>query len=606
MQDQNQNTQMNGQNGMAFGGTLGDFGGGNGMNGVGVAGGAGVNVGDVAGATVGDVAGMNGATVNGAMGANAGNGAAGVSDAANNAASEARGNDVVNAAIDDAEAAERRKEYAKQIVGKLNNAENILVALSKNPSVDEISAAIGLTLYLDGNQRHVTAIYSGKTPAALAFLRPESTFESNTASLQDFVIALNKEKADHLRYKLDGDFVKVYITPYKTEITENDLTFSQGDFNVDLVMAINVRSAEDLDEALVEYGRIMHDASIVDITRGEPGRLGEIEWSDPTASSVCEMVTELIFAVQGADAELEPDVATALLTGIVAATERFSNQRTTPETLELASKLMTMGADQQLISANVVNNVIEKQAAKPAGKTSLEIEHTAPVVAGAASAPVAGSTGNSTTAVERPVAVNPGASTATSLAATVSPAAAATVKPAAAAVMNPAAKIAQDMAEPEATVPVASAAPGMPVEGNEAKAMNAAETMAIPTAPVVTPVATGVGTVPEVSAATPVAPVVEEPKDYAQMLEQALAEPTPMTGPMMMAGNEAQVQGVGVANGEVNGMMNGGMPGEAAGKSGADLPGELVEKPEAVLPPPPAPPVGGPEGMPPSLPPVQM
>lgn len=569
MQDQNQNTQMNGQNGMAFGGTLGDFGGGNGMNGAGVVGGAGVNVGDAAGV-----------------------------NAANNAASGARGNDVVNAAINDAEAAERRKEYVKQIVGKLNNAENILVALSKNPSVDEISAAIGLTLYLDGNQRHVTAIYSGKTPAALAFLRPESTFESNTASLQDFVIALNKEKADHLRYKLDGDFVKVYITPYKTEITEKDLTFSQGDFNVDLVMAINVRSAEDLDEALAEYGRIMHDASIVDITRGEPGRLGEIEWSDPTASSVCEMVTELIFAVQGADVELEPDVATALLTGIVAATERFSNQRTTPETLELASKLMTMGADQQLISANVVNNVIEKQAAKPAGKTSLEIEHTASVVAGAASAPVANSTVNSTIAVERPVAVNSGASTAMSSTATVSPAAAA--------VMNPAAKIAQDMAEPEATVPVAAAAPGMPMEGNEAKAMNTAETMAIPTAPVVTPVATGVGTVPEASVATPVAPVVEEPKDYAQMLEQALAEPTPMTGPMMTAGNEAQVPGVGAANGEVNGMMNGGMPGEAAGKPGADLPGELVEKPEAVLPPPPAPPVGGPEGMPPSLPPVQM
>lgn len=569
MQDQNQNTQMNGQNGMAFGGTLGDFGGGNGMNSVGVAGGAGVNVGDVAG----------------------------VSDAANNVASGVQGNDAVSAAIDDAEAAERRKEYVKQIVGKLNNAENILVALSKNPSVDEISAAIGLTLYLDGNQRHVTAIYSGKTPAALAFLRPESTFESNTASLQDFVIALNKEKADHLRYKLDGDFVKVYITPYKTEITEKDLTFSQGDFNVDLVMAINVRSAEDLDEALAEYGRIMHDASIVDITRGEPGRLGEIEWSDPTASSVCEMVTELIFAVQGADAELEPDVATALLTGIVAATERFSNQRTTPETLELASKLMTMGADQQLISANVVNNVIEKQAAKPAGKTSLEIEHTAPVVAGAASEAVAGSTVPATGVV---------ASTATSSAATVSPAATTTVKPAAAAVMNPAAKIAQDMAEPEMTVPVAAAAPGMPMEGNEAKAMNAAETMAIPTALVVTPVATGAGTVPEASVATPTAPVVEGPKDYAQMLEQALAEPTPMTGPMMTVGNEAQVPGVGAADGEVNGMMNGDVPREAAGKPGADLPGELVEKPEAVLPPPPAPPVGGPEGMPPSLPPVQM
>ena len=249
-----------------------------------------------------------------------------------------------------------KSDFERRITDKIQGAENILVALSRDPSVDEMAAAIGLTLYLDGLQKHTTAIYSGQTPDALQFLQPEQTFERNTDSLQDFIIALNKDKADHLRYKLEGDFVKVYITPYKTVITEKDLEFSRGDYNVDLVIALGVPSGADLDEALSEYGRIMHDATTVDITTDVPGRFGEIEWSDPGASSVCEMVARLLLQMRSKDASLDKEVATALLTGIVAATGRFSNDRTSSETLQLASKLMSMGADQQLISAHVMDN----------------------------------------------------------------------------------------------------------------------------------------------------------------------------------------------------------------------------------------------------------
>lgn len=249
-----------------------------------------------------------------------------------------------------------QENFERRIADKIQNSENILVALSRDPSVDEMAAAIGLTMFLDGLQKHTTAIYSGATPDALEFLRPAETFETNTDSLQDFIIALSKDKADHLRYKLDGDFVKVYITPYKTVLSEGDLEFSHGDYNVDLVLALGVPQAVDLDEALSEHGRIMHDATIVDITCDAPGRFGEIEWSDPSASSVSEMVAKLIFAMQGKEAVVDKEIATALLTGIVAATGRFSNDRTNSKTMQLASKLMTMGADQQLISANVIDN----------------------------------------------------------------------------------------------------------------------------------------------------------------------------------------------------------------------------------------------------------
>jgi len=197
-------------------------------------------------------------------------------------------------------------------------------------------------------------------PNAIEFLEPEKTFETNTNSLQDFIIALDKEKADHLRYKIDGDYVKVYITPYKTTIEESDMEFSHGDYNVDLVVALNVANAGDLDSALTEYGRIMHDASSINIQADVAGNFADLEWGDPNASSVSEMVYRLSDKLreEGEKSLIDKPIATALLAGIVAATNRFSNEHTQPETMAAASKLMMAGADQQLISSSIPVDIL--------------------------------------------------------------------------------------------------------------------------------------------------------------------------------------------------------------------------------------------------------
>ena len=289
-----------------------------------------------------------------------------------------------------------------QVAERIRTSDNVLVALSKDPSVDELSAALGLTFILDKIGKHATAIFSGSVPNAIEFLEPEKTFETNTNSLQDFIIALDKEKADHLRYKIDGDYVKVFITPYKTTIDEKDMEFSHGDYNVDLVIALNVASSDDLDSALTEYGRIMHDASSINISANVPGKFGDIEWGDPAASSVSEMIFNLSQEIKEKDKDIiDKSTATALLAGIVAATNRFSNERTSPDTMTTASKLMMAGADQQLISSSIPVDILttdvvdasedakeeadssdqtseeatKEEPAEPADPTNLSIKH---------------------------------------------------------------------------------------------------------------------------------------------------------------------------------------------------------------------------------------
>jgi len=249
------------------------------------------------------------------------------------------------------------------VEAKIRSAESILVALSADPSVDELAAAIALTMMLDKIGKHATAIFSGAIPKSINFLDPEQTLEPNTNSLQDFIITLNKDKADHLRYKVEGEFVKIFITPYRTELSEKDLKFSRGDYNVNLVITLNVSSASALDAALAEHGRIMHDASSINITTGTPGKFADIEWSDPGASSVSEIVTTLAGSLKDQESLVDKTIATVLLTGLMAATNRFGNERTTPATMTLASKLMSIGADQRLIASNII--AAEPESAPP-------------------------------------------------------------------------------------------------------------------------------------------------------------------------------------------------------------------------------------------------
>lgn len=268
------------------------------------------------------------------------------------------------------------EDAVSKVADKIQHATNILIALSKDPNVDEISAAIALAFVLDQQKKHVTAIYSGQTPNALEFLRPEETFQKDISGLQDFIIALNKSKADHLIYQVEGDYVKILITPYKGQIKKEDLEYSYSDYNVDLVIIFNVNSGSEIDSALSEYGRIMHDAMAINITSSVPGRFADLEWSDPSKSSVCEMVYDLL-------SELEIDntpqeVATALLTGILSATERFSNNRTKPTTMAVASKLMEAGADQQLISSNILKAETPAVAAENPFATQSPIKNETP------------------------------------------------------------------------------------------------------------------------------------------------------------------------------------------------------------------------------------
>ena len=242
----------------------------------------------------------------------------------------------------------------QQIVDVLKNSTNVLVTVSTNRASTNCRRA-RLTLMMNKLGKHCTAVFSGQVPSTLEFLQPEKTLEQNTDSLRDFIISLDRSKADKLRYKIEDNVVKIFITPYRTSLSEADLQYSQGDYNVDAVVALGVDKREHLDQAITAHGRILHDATVVGVSCGAViTGVGSINWHEPTSSSLCEMLVSISEAFQSGI--LDTQMATAFLTGIVAETERFSNEKTSPKVMTMSAQLMAAGANQQLIATQLTLN----------------------------------------------------------------------------------------------------------------------------------------------------------------------------------------------------------------------------------------------------------
>ena len=62
-----------------------------------------------------------------------------------------------------------------QAIEQIKKAQNVLVTVSNDPSVDQLAAAIGFTLLLNKLNKHATAVFSGQVPSTLEFLKPEET-----------------------------------------------------------------------------------------------------------------------------------------------------------------------------------------------------------------------------------------------------------------------------------------------------------------------------------------------------------------------------------------------------------------------------------------------
>ncbi|MBI3984021.1 hypothetical protein HY346_01865, partial [Candidatus Microgenomates bacterium] len=196
-------------------------------------------------------------------------------------------------------------------------------------------------------------------PDKLGFL-PKHHVHKDFSGIRDFVIELDTSRveADKLKYIPEDNRLKIFITPFNGSFTKDDLGFSYGDYHCDVVVAVGAPSVAEMDRAVSGQKDLLNKTKVVLVKSGaQPGSGGNpnvIQWFDPQASSLSEMLMSLSEALQSG--LLDNHIATALLAGIIASTNHFTATNTTPKVMTMAAQLMAAGADQATIVKQLIGS----------------------------------------------------------------------------------------------------------------------------------------------------------------------------------------------------------------------------------------------------------
>ncbi|MEI7890486.1 MAG: DHH family phosphoesterase [bacterium] len=243
-------------------------------------------------------------------------------------------------------------DYAQQFNNVLKNSKHALVFMAQDFSGDAVGAAWATYFFLKKNNIEVTVVVPTGEEYLERFLfltKPEEIIDS-LAGARDFVLAFNTKfnKITNVRTERVDEELRIFITPEKGSIDPRDFSFIPAKFKYDLVIVLGSPDKESLGKVYEENPDIFYEVPVVNIdNHGSNDNFGQINIVDITASCTSEVVADLIFKINQKD--LDENMAESLLTGIIDATNSFQKKNTTPKSLQIASMLMSKGADQQKI-----------------------------------------------------------------------------------------------------------------------------------------------------------------------------------------------------------------------------------------------------------------
>lgn len=185
---------------------------------------------------------------------------------------------------------------------EIRSARSILVGTHLNPDGDALGSALALSEYLESEQLDHEVLCNNAAPASLKFL---------------------------------PGVERVRQTP-------------SADIDWDLGIVLDLDKLERLGKTRPYFESCRR---LVVIDHHVPDEApGDVRIVDTTKPATAVILANLLMAL---NAEITPSMATCLLTGIVTDTGSFRFPNTTPESLELAAQLLSLGGNLEQIAENV-------------------------------------------------------------------------------------------------------------------------------------------------------------------------------------------------------------------------------------------------------------
>lgn len=241
----------------------------------------------------------------------------------------------------------------QQAISYIKKSSNVLLCLSHHAKIDNIVAAMAMQKFLHALNKKATIVCQDLFwPKKLSFLsRPtvETILEKKT-----FIITLDtsKAKAKELSYQANENSLDIFIEAQEGHFHKNDITIKEDISSHDIIITLGVTDLNYLGELFSIHSKFFYDTPLINIDSSSDNEgYGSIQLVDITSTSTSEIVFYLLYAYN--KNQIDNQITTELLTGIIAQTNCFRMINIPPKTLRAAAELIKLGADREKIISHL-------------------------------------------------------------------------------------------------------------------------------------------------------------------------------------------------------------------------------------------------------------
>jgi phosphoesterase RecJ-like protein len=242
-------------------------------------------------------------------------------------------------------------EQEQQIFAQIKKAENILITFKGSRGGDAISSALALHLLIKKMGKKTTLVAENQADNHLFNFLPD--FDKIKKSLdmpRDFIISLNtaNAKIGQVKYKVREDSLDFIVTPKQGWFSADDIESKTENFPFDLIIVLDTPDLDSIGKIHEDNAEFFYKTPIINIDHHSNNEnFGQINNIELTATSTAEIIFKI--ASEQVSNLIDEDIATCLLSGIIAETKSFKMQNITPQALTISSQLVAMGARREEI-----------------------------------------------------------------------------------------------------------------------------------------------------------------------------------------------------------------------------------------------------------------
>ena len=232
-----------------------------------------------------------------------------------------------------------------QLQSLVAGANKVVSFLGENPSYDAVCGATAFHLSLVKAGRKSDLVCGTELTVEYGSIFGVDEVKNKLEGGKNLVISLDYQDGaiDKVSYNAEGGKFNLVIIPKgEVQLSTDKISYSKTGFDADLVFVFGVRKLDELGVIYNQNRALFSERPVILITNlTDAEKLGKLNFINPTAPSVCEMVVSLLKVGNLAP---DQDISTNLYQGIMKATESLQSERVNAVTLEAVAATLRAGA----------------------------------------------------------------------------------------------------------------------------------------------------------------------------------------------------------------------------------------------------------------------